>query len=1100
MKCPKCSGENRLSAKFCMWCGEPMISRSSNAEKEILDNFVDKEKIVAELSTLTRKASAAARAGQRMSLSFVITGAVGTGKNFVAESIARLLNNSGLSISAKPIVISALDADNFIDYSERKASELKNSVVVFDDAHKLLPAYSSDSISRIDYIIKLAEQWCRRADKPLIILLGNQKLDDYFNAHPEYAALIGFRFHVPQITLDGITKITLQKLRLEYRKQLTTQAAEKLRRIIANDMRSPADALGVQGHDAAKRAYQINLAALTAGVTTTPIPANLLTGKEFELKTLDQIMAEFDKYVGVDEVKAAVKSVAHAVEQARKKGTEFKLTDHYQFLGNPGTGKTTMARLFAQALNAMGVLPSGQLVEVSRSDLVAVYVGETAKLVTKKFDEAMGGVLFVDEAYSLVTAKNDSFGKEAVSTLLQLAENRRSKLVVILAGYTKEMGEFMSVNSGLASRFNRIVNFRDYTGAELAEIFKNMATHSDDGYRLSVGMDNDIRAFFDKMYLTRQRDFGNAREVRNAYSAACARVTDRLAANPSSPALITPADLDPDLDASQAMTVDEALASLDDFIGMEPVKDQLRSLANRIRIDRMRAQRGGQMVQPSVHVALTGNPGTGKTEVAKKLGCILKAIGYLPKGHVVERERKTLLDSYANSAAQNMDKAVDEAMGGVLFIDEAYNLIPSDTPGSKDKDGTAAVEALMTRMTNDAGKFVTVIAGYKEPIEEFIANANPGLARRFTYRINIPDYTASQLFDIFMLKARKEHLRLTDEAKTALMSKIDQMVRMKDRNFGNAGEMVKLLDIVKNHQGERLAQGDITSLTDGELYTIKSVDIPVDKKRPVNLDECMARLDSLVGLKSVKDAVRELADTIVIEQQRGNKNGVKPDHYLFLGNPGTGKTTVARIIGDILHTLGLLPSAKVVEAVKTDLVAPYVGQTAPKTRQVIDRALGGVLFIDEAYTLDDGQFGTQDCMPELLTKLIDYKGRMVCVAAGYPREMQQWLNSNSGLSSRFTRVIYFDDYTADELAQIFRNKVNAEGLRLEPDADTAMCDYFRRLTSAKGPNFANAREAANYFDRVKLNQGRRLRNQINSPTFDRNQLYILKQQDMTIHQ
>jgi Cdc6-like AAA superfamily ATPase len=165
---------------------------------------------------------------------------------------------------------------------------------------------------------------------------------------------------------------------------------------------------------------------------------------------------------------------------------------------------------------------------------------------------------------------------------------------------------------------------------------------------------------------------------------------------------------------------------------------------------------------------------------------------------------------------------------------------------------------------------------------------------------------------------------------------------------------------------------------------------------------------------------------------------------------------------------------------------------------MIDRAIGGVLFIDEAYTLDDGQFGTQDCMPELLTKLIDYKGRMVCVAAGYPHEMQNWLNSNSGLSSRFTRVINFDDYSAAELAQIFRNKAAKENIRLSAEADRAMLDHFIRLTSQKTPNFANAREAANYFDRVKLNQGRRLRQAMQSPGFDREELYIFKQQDMIL--
>ena len=176
-----------------------------------------------------------------------------------------------------------------------------------------------------------------------------------------------------------------------------------------------------------------------------------------------------------------------------------------------------------------------------------------------------------------------------------------------------------------------------------------------------------------------------------------------------------------------------------------------------------------------------------------------------------------------------------------------------------------------------------------------------------------------------------------------------------------------------------------------------------------------------------------------------------------------------------------------------------MGQTAPKTEQMIDRALGGIFFIDEAYGLNDGANGFgKDAMPVLLTKLIDYKGKMVCVAAGYPMEMQDWIDTNSGLESRFTRKIYFEDYSSEELAEIFANIVKKNDMQMDENATSEMKRYFDILVYNKGDNFANAREAGNYFNRVKLNQGRRLRKLMELPGFDRNEMYMLRASDMII--
>ena len=1082
-----------------------------------LDNLVGKDEIRNRLSDIVGKArkwheNFKSRGTKgRMELSFVITGDAGTGKTTVAEAITEELFNAGLVPSKKPYMVYPLEYDAFVKDIDKNIKSVGNGVLLIEEGEKLVPEGVATEVTQLDHILNPLLHWRQDADKPIVIITGTKRLENFFHHNPNAAATINFFLHTDEITPDGLTEITRRILSEDYRLSLSDDALQKLRRIYLNDQRNPKDAKGVNGHNASKRAYNIQMKCVENDLANTTVGPDMVDGKEFIPKTFDDVMKEFDKFVGVDEIKNCLRSIANSLEEARlAKGSDAKVTlsDHFMFLGNPGTGKTTMARLFADALKALGALPTGQLVEVSRADLISQYVGETPKLVTQCFDKAMGGVLFIDEAYSLKTNENDSVGQEAIDTIIQLAENRRGQLVVILAGYSKEMGEFQQANSGIASRFNRTVNFRDYTGPELAEIFRKMVSHSEEHYTLSEEAERLVGTFFDKMYLARTRTFGNAREVRNAYQAAVQRLKDRIAKaretntlDPAQQKVITMSDIEGE--SGKAADINTILSSLDDMVGMQGVKNQLRLIANRVRQDKLRSQRGGKATQPKIHFVITGNPGTGKTVVAKKLGGILKAIGVLTKGHVVERERRTLLDSYANSAAKNMDKAVDEAMGGVLFIDEAYNLIPMGTPGEKDKSGTEAIEALMTRMENDAGKFVCVIAGYKAEIEEFIANANPGLKRRFTYRIHIDDYSVQDLVEIFKLHAGKEGFTLSKDAENLLYKKVEEMVTMKDKNFGNAGEMVNLFNATKDRQSERLSMCT-EELTDDQLFTFEPADIPYEPPKKVDIRECLKELDELVGLASVKEAVRELADTLVIEQERARQQGIRPtinlDHYL--GNPGTGKTTVARIMGNIFYSLGLLPSNKVVEVTSKDLIAPYVGQTAPKTEQMINRALGGIFFIDEAYSLNDGASGFgKDAMPVLLTKLIDYKGKMVSIAAGYPNEMQQWIDTNSGLESRYTRKIFFEDYTGEELAQIFRNIVKQNGLRMDEGADDEMKHYFQVLAypANKGANFANAREARNYFDRVKLNQGRRLRTMMDLPGFDKEELYILRREDMVFN-
>ena len=287
--------------------------------------------------------------------------------------------------------------------------------------------------------------------------------------------------------------------------------------------------------------------ALTGTVALTAVPEGLqfaLNGAApadlFSLLpteytgAVDEIRAELDALVGLAPVKDYVFGLADNLQvQQRRAAAGFKtasLSMHMIFTGNPGTGKTTIARLVSRYLKAIGVLSGGQLVEVTRADLVGRYVGHTAPLTTQVLKSAVGGVLFIDEAYSLYRGKDDSFGLEAIDTLVKGMEDHRDDLIVILAGYSKEMAEFLTANSGLKSRFPNIIEFPDYTGEELLAIAKLQAGGK--GYTLDERCDANLLAYFNAVQLTRARDAGNGRLARNKVEEAILNQSRRLVAQP----------------------------------------------------------------------------------------------------------------------------------------------------------------------------------------------------------------------------------------------------------------------------------------------------------------------------------------------------------------------------------------------------------------------------------------------------------------------------------------------------------------------------------------------------------------------------------------
>jgi SpoVK/Ycf46/Vps4 family AAA+-type ATPase len=320
---------------------------------------------------------------------------------------------------------------------------------------------------------------------------------------------------------------------------------------------------------------------------------------------------------------------------------------------------------------------------------------------------------------------------------------------------------------------------------------------------------------------------------------------------------------------------------------------------------------------------------------------------------------------------------------------------------------------------------------------------------------------------------------MEDGMEPAVKAVLEERVRTQD-DFGNARGVRNLFEAVVKNQQTRIAGLD--DWGENEELTLRKEDLGgelVEVEHPKTVDELLEELNSMIGLAAVKNEIGKFVAMVQMNKKReaaGFKAAKIEDlHMVFSGNPGTGKTTVARLLGSIMKGLGILPKGHLVECSRSDLVAGYVGQTAEKTEKVVMSAMGGVLFIDEAYTLtkkDGGNDFGQEAVDQLLKMLEDYRGKFMCIVAGYTNEMAGFIASNPGLERRFPKKITFEDYSPDELCEIFKAMVKGKGLKL----GEGVMDEARELIAvrSKKANFGNAGGIRNIVNRLFENMNKRL--------------------------
>ena len=1070
MICEHCQKENRSIAKFCRWCGQPLI------QVNVLDRMIGLDEVKKQLKTVvdtyTYLHSRKDVMNVRLSVNTIIIGETGTGKTALAEVIRDYFFQHKIIAKPQLTMVDAVDYQRFVDKWDENVKNARDGILFFDNVQKLLPDRYSNQVNPLDKLFVEMDKW---DDNPIVMISGLPKgLDDFLAANPAAQNRFKYTFRLPTPGYQELCDICKLELRTRYGiAAYTPEADHKLLRYFQYQVKIKDDTFGY-AHLAVKTAEDIFTSFISRGANAVMVEEQDIRGYVPEERSLEDILSDLDNYIGMDEVKKAVREIAFTVHNnvqraARGLGDQQKAGIHIVLTGNPGTGKTTIARKLGEIMEAIGYLDSGHVVEVDRSKMVSPYQGETPKVVNGLCDKAMGGILFVDEAYTLVPlsagGERDNQGTQALETLMKRMEDDRGKFIVIAAGYRTEMENLFRINPGVRSRFSYFLNIEDYNPDQLFQIMEVFAKGKK--YQFTPEAKELALKMITELYDSRDKDFANGRTMRQLFEKICTRQAERLQkvdiSTLSNKELMQIDVADIPYEAPKAVDYKDCLSKLNGMVGLAGVKKEISNLAAFLNLQ---IRRGETNTFQGKHYVFTGNPGTGKTTVARIMADVFRNLGILSRGQLVEADRSKLVAGFAGQTAIKTNQLIDSAMGGVLFIDEAYTLKSND----QDSFGAEAIDTLLKRLEDDRGKFICIVAGYTDNMHDFI-DSNPGLKSRFTQTIHFDDYTPDELTEIFINLAKGKNFTVDEETKGAVHRQFEQLYLRRDKNFGNARDARRIFDQAVEKQSQRLVtmMGD-PNFKDEDMYRITTADLAVTQSERVRpLDEVLNELDEFIGMRSVKNMIRRLAVQSMFMKQRAAMGAGSVQqmamNFVLTGNPGTGKTSIARKMGEVLQSMEILPTSRVIEASRATLVGKYMGETPKIVNNMCDKAMGGILFIDEAYTLssENDQYG-KEAIETLMKRMEDDRGKFVVIAAGYKDEMEQFLTVNPGLASRFSHKMHIEDYNEDELLAIFKKMASKDNYKLSPEAEFKLMDIICRKVVSKSEAFGNAREMRNLLD------------------------------------
>lgn len=716
---------------------------------------------------------------------------------------------------------------------------------------------------------------------------------------------------------------------------------------------------------------------------------------------------------------------------------------HYVLTGNDGVGKGDAVReIFQRVSGAFGIK------EIVEKDAIYMFSSNDG------FESSMSSacqdniLLHIRNAEKLSLKANTNLLSGMDELCCRMPGMKNS--IVVLSGKRNQLLELVKGHEKGWALFSYIFHFEDLSPESMFQYMNEYINCMN--YMLDPSAEIALKDYLTHAYKLRGSNFRNVYFLYDIFDKDIIPKMSRRLMKQELP--IEQIDLctimPEDLPAIIKCSTEEAIAKLESMIGLDKIKKQILDHTALVKLSRLRASKGIYNKMPPMHMIFTGNPGTGKTTIAKYIGEIYHSIGVLSSGHVIITERSKLVGEYIGATEKNTLSTIQSASGGVLFIDEAYNLFVNSSDG---KDfGMRVIETLLTYLGSDDSDMIVILAGYTGEMEEML-NANPGMKSRFPYIFNFEDYIPEQLMMIGKKVLDEEHYTMTAEAERKLAKYVIYAYDHKDEHFGNGRFVTRLIttNIIPS-LSRRLISKPVDQISLEEMTTIEACDIPdvetlkyiVGELDETVLTEAIEKLNSLIGLKNAKQALNDFVAIARLRNSQGVTNNAPQNMcWDFVGKTGTGKSTVAEILGRILQGLGLLRRGHTV-CVNADELTGNDGYQV--LGRVVKEASDGLLFLDmDAPNVKD--INISHLRMWIFNKLRELQQTTALVFAQV-KASEDMIAQNlavNGIAS-YGNIVIFNDFDVSELTEIFSSLLQSEfHLNIEPEAKLKAKQYIEKI-------------------------------------------------------